>query len=67
MVQTTEHNVETGEIIVRPLTEDEIKKNEESAEFVRKQKLEFENQLAAKQALLNRLGITEEEAKLLLG
>jgi hypothetical protein len=60
------HNITTGEIIVRDLTADEL------AEFEAEQiRLEAENKKIkerqkAKAALLERLGITEEEAKLLL-
>ena len=62
-------NVETGEqeIIERDLTEQE-KSNREISE---KQEIllqaEAEAKAAEKQALLDRLGITADEAKLLLG
>lgn len=57
------HNLETGEIIERQMTETEI--------ALREQMLIAETQAvaeatAAKTALLTKLGITEEEAKLLL-
>lgn len=59
-------NVETGETTERPYTENEIAKVEAN-------KLESEQEAAkqiegavAKAALLEKLGITEEEAKLLL-
>lgn len=65
-----EHNVETGEIKEIPLTEEEIADvlaRQEAAkpkvEAIEKELLEV---AAAKSALLAKLGITEEEAKLLL-
>ena len=61
------HNVETGEIIDRDLTPDEIAENatrDAAAELILSER---EQKRIARQALLERLGITEEEAKLLLG
>lgn len=60
------HNVETGEIIEREMNAEELAELESD-----KAKAEAEVQAkaeaaAAKAALLERLGITEEEAKLLL-
>ena len=65
--EITIHNVETGEIITRPLTEDELaqaaKDREEVATFAEaKAKAE-----ADKAALLARLGLTEDELKTILG
>lgn len=70
-----EHNVETNEIIEIQLTDKEIKaieleraENEKMiAESEAKLKAEIELKNIARAALLERLGITEEEAKLLLG
>lgn len=60
-----EINIQTGEEIIteRDLTEAELKALEEKAEKI----AELEVRNKARQALLERLGITEEEAKLLLG
>ena len=59
----TEHNVETGEITERNMTTDEIKNIEE----LQKQAIILENEKhIRKAALLDRLGITKEEAVLLL-
>lgn len=60
------HNIETGEIIEREmnaneLTQWEADKTKAEAETVAKAEVE-----AARQALLERLGITADEAKLLL-
>jgi hypothetical protein len=62
----TIHNLETGEIIQRELNDDELaqKAKDEAAQLAFSQ---AQAEAAVKrQALLERLGITEEEAKLLL-
>ena len=62
----TVHNVETGKVTVREINADELAQLEldRAVEAARQ---EAEAQKAAdKAALLERLGITEEEAKLLL-
>ena len=64
--QIKEHNIETDEVIVRDMTDAELAEYEafQAAEL---QKIEDAKARAlAREALLNRLGITEEEAKLLL-
>ena len=53
------HNSETGEKVEIELTADEIKEVENRAKLSKQEE-------AKKTALLERLGITEEEAKLLL-
>lgn len=58
-----EHNAITGEIIEIEMTSEEIANKEAFYQDLNAK--EQEKQLA-KQELLNRLGITEEEAKLLL-
>ena len=60
-------NCENGEEIVRDATEAEIAQRQLDAEeesFINAQK---EAKAQAKAALLNKLGITEDEARLLLG
>ena len=66
-----EHNVETGEIV-----EIELSANEEAefqAQYAESKakaeaiKTEAEAKGAARQAILDRLGLTEDEARLLLG
>ena len=62
-----EHNVETGEIVEREQTPEEINQAEKDAQEqveIAAKKIEKEE---AKQALLDKLGITAEEAQLLLG
>ena len=69
-----EHNVETGEITQIDLTSEEIadieaiqaKSQAEQAEANATRQAEADAAAAAKEALLNKLGITAEEAKLLL-
>lgn len=61
------HNVQTGQVIVRDMNEEELAQYEidqanAHAEDARLAELE-----SARQAILDRLGITAEEAKLLLG
>ena len=60
-------NCETGEEIVRDATVEEIAEIEarRTAEAVKQ--AEATAKEAQRQALLNRLGITEEEARILLG
>ena len=64
------HNVETDEIIIRELTDEEqaVRDAEVAAVLAEKQaQIEAaETKAVARQALLDKLGITEEEAKLLL-
>lgn len=61
-----EHNVETGEVIKREATAEELaQKAIDKSEALARQ-AEIDAQAAAKSALLKRLGITEAEAKLLL-
>jgi hypothetical protein len=58
-----EHNINTGEIVEIPLTQEEIDMmNNDHQKF----KQIHEEKMESKQALLERLGITEEEARLLL-
>jgi hypothetical protein len=60
------HNAETGEVIERDMTADELAQWEaDKAESVQ-DKAQAEAKAAQKAALLDRLGITQEEAQLLL-
>ena len=60
----SEHNAETGEIIERLITEDEIAKAKADAKAAIENKAAIK---AKKQEVLDRLGITADEAALLLG
>ena len=63
-MKITEHNCETNEVTERDMTKDEISKLEATQK-------DFADRIAAKEtaraALLAKLGITAEEAALLLG
>lgn len=60
------HNVETGEIIEREMNETELAQWELDQQRIADEARAQEVALAAKAALLEKLGITEKEAKLLL-
>ena len=60
-------NVETGETIERDLNEEELTQQAKDEAETQRTQAEAEAKAEAKAALLERLGITEEEAKLLLG
>jgi dihydroxyacid dehydratase/phosphogluconate dehydratase len=60
-------NVETGDEIVRDATAEEIAQIALDAAESAARKAEAEAKAAEKQALLDRLGITADEANLLLG
>jgi hypothetical protein len=66
-----EHNVQTGEILEIPLTDKELKELEKlraEAALLNEQENAAQSQKAAdRAAILAQLGITEEQAKLLLG
>ena len=59
-------NCETGEEIIRDANAEEIAQMEIDAANAATQKAEVEAKASAKAALLNKLGITAEEAVLLL-
>jgi hypothetical protein len=61
------HNATTGEIIERPMTEEELEQWQADQAAAQLAKDEEESKATAKAALLDRLGITADEAKLLLG
>jgi hypothetical protein len=60
-------NCETGEEIIRDANAEELAQMKLDADNVAARKAEAEAKAAEKQALLDRLGITADEAKLLLG
>ena len=70
MTTAIEINCETGEVIERPLTADEIAANEAAAAQAEADRVAAEEEAAtkaqAKADLLAKLGITAEEAALLL-
>ena len=62
----TENNAATGESVTRDMTAAEIKKVEAFIATDAAEAAKLEAAAIAKAALLERLGITEDEAKLLL-
>ena len=64
--QVKEYNCQTGEEIVRDATDAEIKQFEKDAVNEIKRKEEAEAKATARTALLSKLGITADEARLLL-
>jgi hypothetical protein len=61
------HNVETDEMIDREMNDDEFAQYQADQEIHLVKQAEAEAKAVEKQALLDRLGITADEAKLLLG
>jgi hypothetical protein len=66
-IQIKEVNCTTGEEIVRDANANEIAQIELDAANAAARKAEAAAKESARQALLSRLGITQEEAQLLLG
>lgn len=60
------HNVQTGEVIDREMNDEELAKWEEAQKAIAEEAEKLAAEANAKAALLEKLGITEEEAKLLL-
>lgn len=63
-----EYNVQTGELLEREFTDDEIKKLQEANKKYEQSKVEFEQRIAAKeaaQAKLEALGLTVEDLQAL--
>jgi AmiR/NasT family two-component response regulator len=67
MSKILEHNVETGEVIERDPTTKELAQMKKDTAEEAARLAEREAKETAKAALLDRLGITAEEAALLLG
>ena len=66
-MKITEHNVETGEVIQRDMNEAELAQYEIDQAVEAANAIAREEKAAARQAILDRLGLTEEEAQLILG
>jgi hypothetical protein len=66
-IKIKEVNCETGEEIVRDATNEEIAQMELDAANDAARKAEAEAKEAARQTILDRLGLSTDEAKLLLG
>ena len=61
------HNVETNEVIDREMNDTEFAQYEADKAAELAAQAEIEAKEAARQAILDRLGLTADEAKLLLG
>lgn len=61
-----EVDLDSGEVIERDMTEEEIETLENERKKRDEENKKIQDNLEAKKALLEKLGITEEEAKLLL-
>lgn len=61
------HNIETNEVIEREMNADELAQYEADKAASEAMKAEAAAKEAARAALLDKLGITADEAKLLLG
>jgi hypothetical protein len=61
------HNVETNEVIDREMNDVEFAQYQENQASALTEKAEVEAKAVQRQAILDRLGITADEAKLLLG
>lgn len=57
----------TGEIVEREFNEQELLQAELDAEMVAASKVKQEELAAAKQAVLDKLGLTEDELKVVIG
>ena len=66
-LQVKEVNCTTGEEIVRDATAEEIAQIDLDATDAKTRRAEAEAKAAERQAILNRLGLTADEAKLILG
>lgn len=60
-------DVETGEEVIRPYSEEEIAEVEKNRQEAAVRVKEAEDKAAARSLILEKLGLTEEEAKVLLG
>ena len=60
------HNIETNEVIDREMNDAEFAQYEIDQKAYSDRKAEIQSNINAKTALLEKLGITEDEAKLLL-
>jgi hypothetical protein len=63
----TIHDMETDEIVTREMTQEEIDIQNTPGEFDAQIKAEAEAKATARQVILDRLGLSAEEAQLLLG
>ena len=60
------HNTQTGEIIERDMTPEELAQHQKDLANAQAEQIKKQEKAAAKEALLEKLGISADEAKLLL-
>jgi hypothetical protein len=65
--QITIHNSETNEIVTREMNASEFAQYKLDQEQYKAKQAEAEAKLIARQAILDRLGLTADEAQLILG
>lgn len=63
----TEHDAQTGETITRKLTAAELAQSKKNEEILNAELKEINDKAAVRQAIFDRLGLTAEEAAILLG
>jgi len=61
------HNTQTGEIIERDMTPEELAQHQKDLANAEAEQIKKQEKATAKEALLEKLGISADEAKLLLG
>lgn len=61
------HDLATNEVIDREMNDDEFAQYQTDQASAKAEKAEAEAKEAARQAILDRLGLTADEAKLILG
>lgn len=61
------HNVETGEVAEVDMTAEEVAQVEADRNIAKQEKADSDAKASAKEVLLSKLGITADEAALLLG
>lgn len=66
MTKIVEHNIETGEVVEREMTADELAQMEKDQKDVQTQRDNEAAQATEKAALLERLGLTDDEFKTLI-
>ena len=65
--QVNEFNCETGEINVRDFTADELAQYKLDEELTTQQEIQAKTKEAAKAVILDRIGLTADELKTILG
>jgi hypothetical protein len=66
-MEKLEHNVETGEVKILQMTDAELEQRELDNQLHLEKKTQLEAKETQRQAVLTRLGLTEEEARLIVG